>query len=113
MSLFPFSSRIGINDILSIGTNAKSILKTRISNPTGTSLDLLIKSQSSTSTSSSSNDLQTLCEAVIIDLSDEATKVRAGQEKVLMRLVGEVMKRSKGKADAKKVLIVLKDLLMK
>lgn len=37
--------------------------------------------------------------------------MRGGQQKVLMRLVGEVMKRSGGKADAKKVAARLRDLL--
>lgn len=37
--------------------------------------------------------------------------MRAGQSKVLMRMVGEVMKRSKGRADAKKVGERLAELL--
>lgn len=37
--------------------------------------------------------------------------MRQGQGKVLMRLVGEVMRRSGGRADAKKVAEVLRDML--
>ncbi|GAA6036487.1 hypothetical protein JCM8097_003530 [Rhodosporidiobolus ruineniae] len=60
-------------------------------------------SSSSSSSSSATDDLSPLVSAVIAALPAEASKVRAGQTKVLMRMVGEAMKRSKGKADAKKV----------
>lgn len=52
-----------------------------------------------------------ICRAVTEALPVEASKVREGQEKVLMRLVGEVMKRSKGRADAKKAGERLKEML--
>jgi aspartyl-tRNA(Asn)/glutamyl-tRNA(Gln) amidotransferase subunit B len=48
----------------------------------------------------SDDDLTALCEQIIIDLPKESEKIRKGQEKVLARLVGEVMKRTKGRADA-------------
>jgi len=38
---------------------------------------------------------------VIDSHPEEVKKIRGGNKKVVMRLVGEVMKRSKGKADAK------------
>ena len=41
-------------------------------------------------------------------MEEESGKVRNGQEKVLMRLVGEVMRRAKGKADAKTVARLLR-----
>lgn len=41
----------------------------------------------------------------------EAEKVRQGQGKVVMRLVGEVMKRSGGKVDARKAGDVLRTIL--
>lgn len=48
----------------------------------------------------SKNELTALCEQVIIDLPSASEKVRRGEEKVLRRLIGEVMKRTKGRADA-------------
>lgn len=49
----------------------------------------------------SSDDLRVLCEQAISRLPKEAELVRKGNEKVAMRIVGEVMKMSKGRADAK------------
>ena len=63
------------------------------------------------SSTPSADEIVALCDRVILDLPKEAEKVRGGQQKVLMRLVGEVMKRSGGKADAKKVAARLRDLL--
>ncbi|GAA5911285.1 hypothetical protein JCM6882_004084 [Rhodosporidiobolus microsporus] len=69
-------------------------------------------SSSASSPSSSSSDLAALIQDVIAALPAEAAKVRAGQEKVLMRLVGEAMKRSRGKADARKVQGELRRVLL-
>lgn len=49
-----------------------------------------------------SEDLAELCQTVIDRLPAEAERVRQGNAKVVMRLVGELMKESKGTADAKK-----------
>ncbi len=48
---------------------------------------------------------------MVAALPREAEKVRQGQGKVVMRLVGEVMKRSGGKVDAKKAAEVLRVIL--
>jgi aspartyl-tRNA(Asn)/glutamyl-tRNA(Gln) amidotransferase subunit B len=48
----------------------------------------------------SNEELTALCQQVIQDLPKESEKIRKGQEKVLARLIGEVMKRTKGRADA-------------
>ncbi|ORY78007.1 GatB/GatE catalytic domain-domain-containing protein [Leucosporidium creatinivorum] len=98
------------------GTSAKSLLRTFLSSPPSTrpSLDSLIASNATTPSpadGSADEALNALCADVIEALPVEAAKVRAGQEKVLMRMVGEVMKRSKGRADAKKVGERLKELL--
>ncbi|GAA5826026.1 hypothetical protein JCM11251_000096 [Rhodosporidiobolus azoricus] len=58
---------------------------------------------SSSSPSSSSSDLLPLIHQVIHALPLESAKFRAGHEKVLMRLVGEAMKRSRGKVDPERV----------
>lgn len=98
------------------GTSAKALLRTFLFSPTSTepSLDSLIASNATTpapADGSADEALNALCADVIETLPVEAAKVRAGQEKVLMRMVGEVMKRSKGRADAKKVGERLKEML--
>lgn len=60
---------------------------------------------------SDSNEMTDLCSAIIRDLPKEAEKVRAGNDKVIMRMVGEAMKRTKGRADAQVVKDVLFSLL--
>ena len=91
------------------GTAAKSILRDFLSAPKSSSLKSLIQRNSSSGLTSTV--LESLCQAVIVDLPVEADIVRQGQRKVLMRLVGEVMKRSKGQADAKKVTDMLNGML--
>lgn len=49
----------------------------------------------------SSESLRDLCQEAIKNLPEESQKIRQGNEKIVKRLVGEVMKRSKGRADAK------------
>jgi aspartyl-tRNA(Asn)/glutamyl-tRNA(Gln) amidotransferase subunit B len=61
----------------------------------------------------SSQDLELLCKSVVVELADAARAVRNGNAKVLQRLIGEVMKRSKGRADAKRAGELLKDLIEK
>lgn len=56
-------------------------------------------------------DLVQLCQEVIEHLPVESEKVRNGNQKVLMRLIGEVMKRSKGRADAQRAREELTSLL--
>jgi aspartyl-tRNA(Asn)/glutamyl-tRNA(Gln) amidotransferase subunit B len=55
------------------------------------------------------DQLQELCKAVIEKMPKEVASIRKGKVTVLMRLVGQVMKDSKGTADAKKA----KDILAK
>lgn len=62
-------------------------------------------------TTSSSTDLAEACQGVIDDLSDVAETIRKGNEKPVMRLVGEVMKKSKGRADPKEARRILLELL--
>ena len=64
------------------------------------------------SADSGADTLAELCRAVIEKLPAEAESVRKGKEKVVMRLVGQVMKDSKGTADAKKAREVLLSMLV-
>jgi len=57
------------------------------------------------------DDLSALCHQVVHDLVAESQKVRKGQAKVLMRLVGEVMKRSQGRLDAREVSMKLREII--
>jgi aspartyl-tRNA(Asn)/glutamyl-tRNA(Gln) amidotransferase subunit B len=63
-------------------------------------------------TSSSSDSLRRLCEDAIAALPAEANVVRKGNERVIMKLVGKVMKESRGRADAKAATDLLKELLL-
>jgi aspartyl-tRNA(Asn)/glutamyl-tRNA(Gln) amidotransferase subunit B len=64
------------------------------------------------SADSGADALVDLCRSVIEKLPAEAESVRKGKEKVVMRLVGQVMKDSKGTADAKKAREVLLSILV-
>lgn len=64
----------------------------------------------STASSAPDDGLRDLCTSVLSSLPDEVAKVRSGKVKVVQRLVGEVMKLSKGKADAKRAREVLLDM---
>jgi aspartyl-tRNA(Asn)/glutamyl-tRNA(Gln) amidotransferase subunit B len=60
---------------------------------------------------SPTGDLEEICRSVIGDLPVVATTIRKGNEKPVMRLVGEVMKRSKGRADPKEARRLLMEIL--
>jgi aspartyl-tRNA(Asn)/glutamyl-tRNA(Gln) amidotransferase subunit B len=97
------------------GTSAKNLLKHLLDQPfvppgldiksLGTEMGLI------TSSEDSSDSLKALCEQVIEKLPAEAESVRKGREKVVMRLVGQVMKDSKGTADAQKARTMLLAML--
>lgn len=59
----------------------------------------------------SGDQLQQLCKAVIEKMPKEVASIRKGKVNVLMRLVGQVMKDSKGTADAKKAKEILAKLV--
>ena len=59
----------------------------------------------------SSDDLQAMCEAAIAAVPDAAEKVHKGKEGAAMRIVGEVMKRSQGRADAKRAREIVLEIL--
>jgi aspartyl-tRNA(Asn)/glutamyl-tRNA(Gln) amidotransferase subunit B len=93
------------------GTTGRNVLKHVVgSGSSGKNLDALLQDLGLV-TSDSASSLADLCQAVIAKLPKEADKVRKGNEKVVMRLVGEVMKMSKGTADAKVAHATLLDLL--
>ena len=63
-------------------------------------------------TSSSSDLLRRLCDDAIAALPEEADVARKGNERVIMKLVGKVMKQSRGRANAKAATDLLKEILL-
>ncbi|SGY14797.1 BQ5605_C013g07105 [Microbotryum silenes-dioicae] len=98
-------------------TNAKSLLKEFIVNQTSNSAqgswnEVLDQAVQSHQSSTSSISLEAICHSVIKDLVQESDKVRKGNTKVLMRLVGQVMKESKGVVDAQEAKKILERTLL-
>lgn len=91
------------------GASARRVLKHVVTTGTASSLDTLLSDLGISP--SSAVDLTSLCNAVIAKLPKEAEQVRLGKHKTVMRLVGEVMKESKGTADAQKARELLLQLL--
>lgn len=88
------------------GTAAKNLLKHLLEQatiPADTDVKLLATQMGLVASADSGADaLAELCRAVIEKLPAEAESVRKGKDNVVMRLVGQVMKDSKGTADAYK-----------
>lgn len=94
------------------GSTARSVLKHVVENGAGEDkLEPLLEQLGIQP--SSADDLKALCEAVIAKLPKEAEKVRGGNDKVVMRLVGQVMKDSRGAADAQAARALLLELIRK
>ena len=70
-------------------------------------------SQQSASSSSPHSELQSLCEAAIQALPNEVATFRAGNKNVLNRIVGYVMKQSRGRADAKVVRNLVEQIVLR
>jgi aspartyl-tRNA(Asn)/glutamyl-tRNA(Gln) amidotransferase subunit B len=60
---------------------------------------------------SSSESIQPIIDEVLNDLSDKVKEYKSGRKGLIGLFVGEVMKRSKGKADPKKTNELLKQTL--
>jgi aspartyl-tRNA(Asn)/glutamyl-tRNA(Gln) amidotransferase subunit B len=77
-----------------------------LTNPTSQSATQLAKDMQLTALSSTPDsyspqtELRLLCEAAIQALPNEVAKLRAGNKNVINRIVGYVMKQSRGRADA-------------
>ncbi|WWC71303.1 aspartyl/glutamyl-tRNA(Asn/Gln) amidotransferase, B subunit [Kwoniella pini CBS 10737] len=95
------------------GTNGKQIIKHLIFNDSSISLNQVLNELSIELNDNISNklDISEICQQAIKNQSKSVNDYKKGNEKVLMRLVGEVMKLSKGRADAKQVKEILVDLL--
>lgn len=87
-----------------------------------TELELLAMKKPNTSSSPSSSavsagsshpsELETLCLAAIADLPSEVKALRAGNPKVINKIVGYVMKKSNGRADATETRSLVQKLVL-
>jgi aspartyl-tRNA(Asn)/glutamyl-tRNA(Gln) amidotransferase subunit B len=75
------------------------------------SIDTLIDDLGFRASKDAGDSLRSFCEEAIKSLPIEADLVRKGNGKVLMKIVGRVMKLSKGSADAKAARALLEDML--
>ncbi|KDQ08250.1 hypothetical protein BOTBODRAFT_59456 [Botryobasidium botryosum FD-172 SS1] len=92
-------------------TSGKALLRYIIQKKTTTPLGELLDTLSLRALDSSSDTLPGLCEAAIAALPSEADAVRKGNERVLMKIIGWVMRQSGGRVDAKKAAELLKERL--
>ncbi|CAA7258526.1 unnamed protein product [Cyclocybe aegerita] len=106
------------------GTSGKFLLRHMLSSPSSdsptkiaTGLELIALpaspsfSPSSQGKGSASPELQSLCEAAITALPSEVAALRAGNRNVLNKIVGYVMKQSRGRADAVAVRNLVEELV--
>ncbi|KAF8961095.1 Glutamyl-tRNA amidotransferase B subunit [Flammula alnicola] len=102
-----------VQDKIITGTSGKFLLRHMLAKPSprspreiATELQLIAlnssssSSMSSTSDGSTASELEVLCKSAISDLPSEVAAVRSGNKNVLNKIVGHVMKKSRGRADA-------------
>lgn len=107
------------------GTSGKFILKHMLTNPSShtpsqLANDMQLTALSNTPdsslhsalSSSPPSELQSLCEAAIQALPSEVAAFRAGKKKVLNKIVGHVMKQSRGRADANIVRNLVEEIVL-
>ncbi|KAH7919539.1 Glutamyl-tRNA amidotransferase B subunit [Leucogyrophana mollusca] len=95
------------------GTSGKTILRHMIAHPSDSSpLELATKHSLNAIASDDGVSLRVWCKEAIEALPDVAEAVRKGNPRVLNRLVGSVMQRSRGRADAQSVREMLEAMLM-
>ncbi|KAG9015844.1 hypothetical protein FRB93_012409 [Tulasnella sp. JGI-2019a] len=95
------------------GTSAKTVVRHMFNTQTPRSalISELVDTLGLRAEAVSDHALKGFCEQAIQELPLEADLVRKGNDKVLMKIVGKVMKLSKGTADAKMVRATLQGML--
>lgn len=96
------------------GTTGKSLLKSIVGqgvspDPNAKLADLLHSFGLSAATSA--DDLRAVCQAAIEACPSQAEAIKKGNLKPAMRIVGEVMKRTNGGADAKRAREIILEIL--
>lgn len=106
------------------GTSGKYLLRHMLAKPSSlrpaqitqqlrlTSLSSFSSSGHSNPTSTTDQELTTLCQAAITALPNEVAAVRAGNKNVMNKIVGRVMRESRGRADAKGVKALVEELIL-
>lgn len=92
-----------------VGTSGKLLLRHMLDHPSTTMPKQLAHELSLLVTED--NPMQAWCQQAIQELPEEATVVKAGNPKVLNKIVGKVMKISRGTADAQAVRATLEGML--
>ncbi|KAF8317016.1 Glutamyl-tRNA amidotransferase B subunit [Cantharellus anzutake] len=116
----PFSANpvtvTAMRDVLSLlknktltGTSAKTLIRHILNTKTTKPVAVLVQELSLQA--SSPESLEKLCQNAIDALPQESEAVRKGNQRVLMKLVGRVMKHSRGTANAKDAAATLKQML--
>ena len=62
---------------------------------------------------SNDDELKSICQAVVSDKPEEVALLRSGKNKLMSALVGEVMKRTQGRANPKEVSKTIQDIIAK
>ncbi|KAA1466549.1 Glutamyl-tRNA amidotransferase B subunit [Dentipellis sp. KUC8613] len=93
-------------------TSGKMLLKYMLDHPSPERPDRLAQELSLMAMQDEPDFLGELCREVITKLPEEAEAVRQGNTKVLNKLVGSVMKSSRGRADAQAVRSKLREVLL-
>jgi aspartyl-tRNA(Asn)/glutamyl-tRNA(Gln) amidotransferase subunit B len=92
-----------------LGTAAKEVLRYIVR--TGSEEDIATIQQSLQLDIMKDDDLYRFCITGVEELPEEAELVRRGNSRVMMKLVGRVMKLSRGRADAQRIRKYLEDML--
>lgn len=95
-----------------LGSSGKSLLRYMLDHPSDAIPAKLAKEQSLIALADGDASLRTWCEEAIQSLPEEAEVVRRGNLRVLNKLVGKVMKASRGRADAVAIRTMLLELLV-
>lgn len=95
-----------------IGTSGRCLLRHILADGSPESPAKLAEQMTLLVSESDSTSLETWCRQIIAEMPEESQAIRDGHLNVINKLVGRIMKLSKGRADAKAVRNTLESLLM-
>lgn len=93
------------------GTSGRSLLRHVLAHNSSESPTKLAEQMSLLVSESDNTSLRTWCKQIIAEMPEESQAIRNGHLNVVNKMVGRVMKLSKGRADAKAVRTTLETLL--
>ncbi|THH14303.1 hypothetical protein EW146_g6012 [Bondarzewia mesenterica] len=94
------------------GTSGKTLLRYMLDHKSDEMPEEIAQKLSLTALSEEDHMLEKLCGEAVAELPEEAEVVRRGNLKVLNKIVGRVMKSSRGRADAQAVRTTLQNMLL-